>query len=260
MTLKMAYCFSTFVSLMFRIPNIFQHVPGLVAAESTRHGGVSTGPYTANNLGINTDDVPEHVAENRRRWLASFGKTEADLASSYQVHGTEVFVATEGGRNHGYDALVTNVPGLLVGVTVADCTPILVYDQRTRAVAAIHAGWRGTVGGIVLNALQTMQRTYDTQPADCLAYVGTCIDAAHFEVGPEVAAQFADEHKTPDPTTGKAFVDLKQANAAQLRAFGLPNSQIELSPYSTILHNADYFSHRLEKSVTGRMLAVIGIK
>jgi polyphenol oxidase len=244
---------------MFRTPAIFQHVPGLVAAESTRHGGISTGPYGSNNLGINTDDVPEHVAENRRRWLATWGQTEATLASSYQVHGTEVFVATEGGRNTGYDALITNVPGLLVGVTVADCTPILVCDQRTQAVAAIHAGWRGTVGGIVLKTLQAMQRTYGTRPADCLAYVGTCIDAANFEVGPEVAVQFAGEHKTVDPITRKALVDLKEANATQLRSFGLTDSQLELSPYSTITHNTDYYSHRLEKGVTGRMLAVIGV-
>jgi polyphenol oxidase len=245
---------------MFRTPAIFRDVPSLLAAESTRHGGISTGAYSSNNLGINTDDVPKHVAENRRRWLAQWGHTEATLASSYQVHGTEVFVATEGGRTTGYDALITNVPGLLVGVTVADCTPILVYDQRTQVAAAIHAGWRGTVGGIVLKTLQTMQRTYGTKPTDCLAYVGTCIDAANFEVGPEVATQFADDHKTIDPSTGKALADLKAANAAQLRQFGLTDLQIELSPYSTILHNADYYSHRLEKGVTGRMLAVIGIK
>ena len=244
----------------YRTPSLFANLPHLIAAESTRHGGVSQAPYQSMNLGINTDDVPEHIVENRHRWLANWDCTEANLAHSYQVHGTAVFVATQAGRNTGYDALVTNVPGLLLGVTVADCTPILVYDQRTSAVAAIHAGWRGTVGGIVTNALLTMQREYGTQPADCLAYVGTCIDAAHFEVGPEVAAQFAEERTVVDPITGKTRVDLKQANADQLRRFGLTDAQIERSPYSTITDNADYFSHRLERGITGRMLAVIGLR
>jgi YfiH family protein len=160
----------------------------------------------------------------------------------------------------GYDALITNVPGLMVGVTVADCTPILVFDQRNRAVAAIHAGWRGTVGGIVTSTLLAMQTHYGTKPADCLAYIGTCIDACSFEVGAEVAAQFAHSRTSIDPATGKALVDLKQANADQLRAFGLSDAQIEVSPYSTVLNNSDYFSHRLENGLTGRMLAMIGIR
>ena len=244
----------------FRIPSLFAAFPDLIAAESTRHGGISQPPYASMNLGINTDDNPEHVAENRRLWLANWQLSEAQLASSYQVHGTAVQVATEAGRTTGFDALITNVPGLMVGVTVADCTPVLVFDTRNRAVAAIHAGWRGTVGGIVTGALQTMQTQYGTQPADCLAYVGTCIDACSFEVSTDVADQFAASRTTIDPVTGKALVDLKQANADQLRAFGLTDAQIDVSPFSTVLNNADYFSHRLEKGLTGRMLAIIGVR
>ena len=244
----------------YRVPALFASLPGLIAAESTRHGGVSTGPYASQNLGINTDDDPAAVAENRQQFLANFQLTEADLASSYQVHGTAIRVATQGERTHGFDALITNKPGLLVGVTVADCTPILVYDPQNKAVAAIHAGWRGTVGGIVTDTLALMQTEFGTQPAHCLAYVGTCIDDCHFEVSADVAAQFAAHLQRPTGQPGKAFVDLKQANAHQLRAAGVPESQIEVSPYSTVMHNADYFSHRLEKGITGRMLAVIGVQ
>ncbi|MEZ0538837.1 peptidoglycan editing factor PgeF [Fibrella arboris] len=244
----------------FRTPSLFRPFAELIAAESTRHGGVSRLPYSSLNLGINTDDDPAHVAENRRLWLANWQLTEGNLASSYQVHGTAVQVATAGGRTTGYDALITNVPGLAVGVTVADCTPILVFDTRNRAVAAIHAGWRGTVGGIVTNTLLALQTNYGTQPADCLAYVGTCIDACSFEVGPAVASQFNASRVTTGSETGKQLVDLKQATADQLRAFGLTDTQIEISPYSTVLHNGDYFSHRLEAGLTGRMLAIIGLR
>ncbi|MBO0947624.1 peptidoglycan editing factor PgeF [Fibrella forsythiae] len=244
----------------FRTPSIFTPFLNLIAAESTRHGGVSQPPYSSMNLGINTDDEPANVAENRRLWLANWQLDESNLASSYQVHGTAVQVATAAGRTTGYDALITNVPGLVVGVTVADCTPILVYDVRNRAVAAIHAGWRGTVGGIVTKTLGMMQETYGTTSADCRAYVGTCIDACSFEVGHEVATQFNENYITTNPSTGKSMVDLKQANTDQLRDFGLSDTQIELSPYSTVLNNTDYFSHRLEQGFTGRMLAIIGIR
>ena len=242
------------------VPTIFADHPGLIAAESTRHGGVSQPPYASLNLGINTDDDPANIVENRRRWLSNWQLTEAALATSYQVHGTDVQIVTQVGRTHGYDALITSVPGLVVGVTVADCTPILVFDQRTRAVAAIHAGWRGTAGGIVTKTLLAMQTHYGTRPADCLAYVGTCIDACSFAVGPEVAAHFSPDRITRDTATGQGLVDLKQANADQLRASGLADSQIEISPFSTVLNNADYFSHRLERGLTGRMLALIGVR
>ncbi len=244
----------------FRVPAIFAQQPGLVAAESTRHGGISMGAYLSQNLGINTDDDPVHVTENRRQFLANWHLTEADLASSYQVHDTAIRVATQGERTHGFDAIITNKPGLLVGVTVADCTPVLVFDPQNKVVAAIHAGWRGTVGGIVTETLRLMQTEFGTDPGHCLAYVGTCIDACDFEVSADVAAQFLPEHQRPGPVAGKAFVDLKKANADQLRVAGIPNAQIEVSPYSTVANNDDYFSHRHEKGITGRMLAVIGFR
>lgn len=243
----------------YRVPGIFAQLAGLVAAESTRHGGVSREAYSSQNLGINTNDDPTHIAENRRQFLANWHLTEAELASSYQVHGTAVRVAMQGERTHGFDAIITNKPGLLVGVTVADCTPILVYDSQNKVVAAIHAGWRGTAGGIVAETLRLMQAEFGTNPVHCLAYVGTCIDECDFEVSADVAAQFSPEHQRPGPVDGKFFVDLKKANVHQLQAAGVPASQIETSPFSTVAHNADYFSHRLEQGVTGRMLAVIGI-
>jgi polyphenol oxidase len=244
----------------FHTPTIFCQFPSLVAAESTRHGGVSKAPFGSLNLGINTNDDSKNVLENRRIFFEKLGISETQFASSYQVHGDKIQVVTEARRTEGYDALITNQPNVFVGVTVADCTPILIYDARNQAVGAVHAGWRGTVVQIVLKTLQTMQLTYGTQPTDCFAYVGTCIDECSFEVGEEVAEQFSNEFKRFDEAIGKYLIDLKRANAAQLEAFGIPASQIEISPYSTITHNEDYFSYRLEKGQTGRMLAVIGIK
>ncbi|GAB3703356.1 peptidoglycan editing factor PgeF [Spirosoma flavus] len=244
---------------LYTKPAIFSRFPNVVAAESTRHGGISPQPFASLNLGINTDDTPANVIENRRRFFAAIGAAETSFASSYQVHGTSVLVVTEPGRYEGYDALITSQLSLLVGVTVADCVPILIYDSANRAVAAIHAGWRGTVGEIVLKTLTMMQEQYGTNATDCYAYVGTCIDECAFEVGPEVAGQFDSAFKRIDPFTQKDCVDLKGANRQQLLNFGIPAEQIMVSPFSTIEHNTDYFSYRAEKGQTGRMLAAIGI-
>ncbi|WP_080058036.1 peptidoglycan editing factor PgeF [Spirosoma aerolatum] len=243
-----------------RVPALFADVKNLIAAESTRHGGVSPAPFASLNLGINTADQPVNVDENRRRFFAAIGASADQLASSYQVHGTEVLYALEAGRYEGYDALITNKPGILVGVTVADCVPILIYDAKQQAVAAIHAGWRGTVGQIVTKTLACMQQQFGTRSIDCFAYIGACIDECSFEVGLEVADQFDPACKRQDETTGKYFVDLKKANAQLLVKFGIPEAQIEISPFSTVINNRDYFSYRAENGNTGRMLAVIGIK
>lgn len=160
----------------------------------------------------------------------------------------------------GFDALVTNVPGVLLTVSVADCTPILVFDSKQNALAAIHAGWRGTVAGIVAKTLIFMGKTFGSRGENCFAYVGACIDECSFEVGEEVAAEFAEPFKCFDAARGKFFVDLKKANAAQLLAFGIPPSQIEVSPFCTMRYSGDFFSHRASGGLTGRGLGAIGLR
>jgi len=243
---------------MYRTPSIFQSFTSLIAAESTRHGGVSPAPYASLNLGKSTDDAPEHVAENRRRFCSALGFTPEQLAWSKQVHGAEVLLVTQPGGAEGYDALITRTPGVFLAVSVADCTPVLVYDPENQAVAAIHTGWRGAAENIIGKTMAALALHFGTNGADCLAYVGTCIDECSFEVGAEVADRFAPDFKRFDAERDKFFVDLKKVCAAQLAACGLPERQIEISPYSTVLHNTDYFSHRKEDGLTGRMMAVIG--
>ncbi len=247
------------MNALLRRPAIFTRFPHLTAAESTRHGGVSPTPYHSLNLGKSTGDSPENVAENRRRFCTALGFESAQLAWSKQVHGDLIWSLTQPGGAEGFDALVTASPGVLLTVSVADCVPVLIFDSKNEAVAAIHAGWRGTVVGIVRKTMEHMATQFGTQAADCFTYIGTCIDECSFEVGEEVAEAFDEAFKRWDTERSKFFIDLKKANAAQLYAFGIPASQVEISPYSTVLHNADYFSHRLEKGMTGRMMGGIGL-
>ena len=241
-------------------PGVFEPFKGLFAGQSTRHGGVSPAPWHSLNLGKSTDDDPANVAENRRRFCAEAGFDTSQLTWSKQVHGDQIRLVTEPGGAEGFDALITNLPGILLVVSVADCTPILIYDAENQAVAAIHAGWRGTVAGIVSKTLESMAQQFGTRGENCFAYIGTCIDECSFEVGDEVAECFAGDFKRFDPLRRKYLVDLKKANAAQCLAFGIPAAQLEVSPFSTVLNNEDYFSHRFEKGVTGRMLGAIGMR
>jgi polyphenol oxidase len=240
-------------------PAVFAPFTTLAAAQSTRHGGVSSGPYTSMNLGKSTDDDPACVAENRRIFCAGLGFQPEQLAWSYQVHGDLVRLALEPGGAEGYDALVTHLPGILLAVSVADCTPVLIYDARHQVVAAVHAGWKGSAAQLVGKTLRLMRDHYDTEGADCYAFVGACIDVCSFEVGAEVAEAFDDSVKRFDAQRGKFMVDLKQANARQLLNFGVPETQLEISPYDTFRDHAHFFSHRADKGTTGRMLAAIGM-
>ena len=244
---------------MFRSPALFKQFPELIAAESTRHGGVSPAPFSSLNLGMSTGDSPLHIEENRRRFWLVLGVSAGQVAAAHQVHGSDILTVTQPGRYDGYDALITNRANIVLTVTIADCTPVLLYDPVQRAVAAIHAGWRGTVQQIAAKAVMKMQEEFGTNPADCYAYIGTCIDECAFEVGEDVAGHFAEEYKRYDHGLQKYFVDLKAANLAQLRSAGVPENHVEVSTFSTVLHNEDYFSYRLEKGQTGRMLSAIAI-
>lgn len=246
--------------LQLRHPAIFSAHPQLVAVESTRHGGVSQAPYHSLNLGLHTGDNSEAVTENRRRFFAACGFTPEQTAGSYQIHGDAIFEVNKPGYFNGYDALITQQSSLLLTVTVADCTPILLFDPAQKAVAAIHAGWKGTVAGIVGSTLQAMQNAFGTPAVDCLAYIGTCIDNCDFEVDADVADHFDALHKTWDPDRSKFLVDLKTSNRDQLLAAGVRKAHIEISPFSTVTQHQDYFSHRREKGKTGRMLAAIGLR
>lgn len=239
-------------------PALLQPFLGLIAAQSTRHGGVSPEPFASLNLGLSSGDEAANVHENRRRFFADLGIRPEEIALGFQVHGDNVCVVEKPGVYDEYDAFVTNQPNVFVAVSVADCTPVLIYDPATQAVAAVHAGWKGTMNRIVAKTLLQMTRHFGTRPTDCLAYIGACISECAFEVDADVADHFDGRFKRFDEERNKFLVDLKQANLAQLLDSGVPEKQIEVSPYCTVAQNDTFFSYRKEGKRSGRMLAVIG--
>jgi YfiH family protein len=234
-------------------PEIFKHIPQLVAGISTRHGGVSSQAYQSLNLGVHTDDDPVDITQNLSLFCSDLGIAPESLARSYQVHGSEIWTTSCAGYQTGFDAVLTSEQGIFAGVGIADCCPILLADPVRQTAAAIHAGWKGTVAQIVHKTASAMIAG-GSNPTDILAYIGPCISLEHFEVGDEVAEQFEIKQKRG----ARWHVDLKLANATQLRDLGI--TQIEISNYCTVANNDVFYSHRKEQGITGRMLAVIGFK
>jgi YfiH family protein len=253
---------------------LLEGLPGLVHALSTRVGGCSQTPFAGLNLGLHVGDDPQRVLANRARVLAALGFDPGQLVLAAQVHGSRVARVdlAEAGRGSldgatalpDADALVTATPGLLLGVLVADCAPILLADPVSRAVAAVHAGWRGTAEDVAGRTVRAMAAAFGTQPGDLRAVIGPSIGPAHFEVGPEVVAAF-DAALGPDasglvrPGRGdRAFVDLPEANRLLLRRAGLDPGRIQVDRTSTAERLDRFFSHRAEGGRTGRFGAFVG--
>jgi YfiH family protein len=194
-------------------------------------------------------------------WLVhGFGTRHADipglfanLASLKQVHSAEcVAAAGRAGELGRGDALLENTPGAVVAVKTADCIPILLVDERRRAVAAVHAGWRGTAARIAQRALLAMLVRFGTESADVHAAIGPGIGKCCYEVGPEVAAQFGE--------SGRTHIDLAAANRDQLAGAGVALERIYTANLCTMCLAGELHSFRRDKEAAGRLWSFAGIR
>jgi YfiH family protein len=175
------------------------------------------------------------------------------LATLHQIHSDIAVYATGTGCLADGDAILSDLAGQFVGVKTADCLPILLVDERHRAVAAVHAGWRGTVAGVVLSTLKAMAKRWDTQPGDVHAAIGPGIGPCCFEVGPEVAVQFGEPFQP-------ARVNLELANRRQMVEAGLARDHIYTLGLCTFCVADQFHSFRRDREKSGRMMSVIGVK
>jgi hypothetical protein len=245
------------------IPAAFRH------GFSTRAGGVSSGPFQSLNLGLSWGDERARVLENRRRLGAACEAGSLHLAS--QVHGVAVARVRRAGDGDGAarpeaDALVSDLPGAALAVLVADCVPVLLADERTGACAAVHAGWRGVVGGVVPAAVAALAADYGARASDLRAALGPAIGACCFEVGPEVVAAFAAASpgglppgvvRAP-PDGGRPHVDLTVALTAQLEALGVPPEAVDAAGACTRCDaEGRFYSYRRDGAHTGQQMGII---
>ncbi len=175
-----------------------------------------------------------------------------------QIHSSRVLNANGlKDRESEGDALVTDQIGIGIGIRTADCVPILLLDCCNRAVAAVHAGWRGTAAGIIKCTIEKMGHDFQTRPADVYAAIGPSIRDCCYEVGPEVAEQFASVFPEWRPGTAARKLDLSEANRHQMQKAGVPAERIFDSGLCTTCQAAQFFSYRREPENPGRMVAAI---
>jgi len=248
---------------------------GFANGFSTRLGGVSSlngiGAGTELNLSGFNEDSAEKIHENRRRFLSVFHR-DLQLATAWQAHGDQIKVVRAeddiAETDEKFDALVSDLPDVLVGVKTADCVPVLIGDPKTGAFAAVHAGWRGTAQSMVQKAITKLGDVYGSRAEDLICAIGPAAGCGQYEVGRDVIDQFTANFSEgakyfvgtrPD----HALVDLKQANRDQLIESGMSAANISTAPFCTMTRSDLFFSYRIEKKKfgrTGRLLSVIGRK
>jgi YfiH family protein len=270
-------------------------VPWLVHGFSTRPGGFSKGYGGRSlNLGFTREDSQRAVKQNRTTFLQQVGAVRKDqewpLVTLRQIHSDLIHCVSEVSEpGLAGDGLITRTPGLLLAILTADCLPVILVDTKRRAVGVFHAGWRGTVKRIVEKGVGEMQGWFGTRPADIRAAIGPGVHGCCYAVGPEVRTQFESqfeyasklfrEVEESDPVREKypllfltarapghselpkkIFLDLVEGNRRQLIAAGVAAKNISASPLCTSCRTDLLFSYRAEKGVTGRMMAVAGIR
>ena len=238
---------------------------GLRHGFTTRVGGVSVGPFASFNLSTVVGDEADAVAQNRRLWSRTTGLAWDAVVGLNQVHGADVLrvdrppeaLPPEAERN--FDASVTDRDDVVLAVRTADCVPILLAGTEPAAVAAVHAGWRGTLEGIAEQAVQAMGEHFGCRPDELLAAIGPCIGPQAFQVGPEVFGPFDQAFGRPVAIRrdGGLFVDLAAANRRWLERAGLEPARIDGLDLCTHVRSDLFYSHRRDRGRTGRQMAFV---
>lgn len=236
---------------------------------STRQGGVSSGNYASLNLGRFSGDEAEKIQENFRRLLQTIGIKDEQIHLPYQTHEDIVFNIDEDflsldktarkEKLHGVDALITNVPNQCIGVSTADCVPILIYDPAKQAIGTAHSGWRGTCSRIVKKTVQGMVENFQSNPADLIVAIGPSISPDVYEVGDELIDHFQKENfdieKIFFKQGEKYHLDLWEANKLTLMEVGVLEENIEISGYCTYTEHQRFFSARRLGIKSGRLVS-----
>ncbi|MDO4977313.1 MAG: peptidoglycan editing factor PgeF [Eubacteriales bacterium] len=248
---------------------------GVVHAFSTRMGGVSCGEFSTMNFSFNRGDDREKVLENYRRFGDAVGFPYEDLVLSAQIHETKIRKVTEKDKGDGIlretipgiDGLVTDVAGIPMYTSCADCVPLIFYDPEHEVAAMAHSGWRGTVARIGKKMVEYMASEYGSDPGKIIAAIGPSICRACYEVSQDVADAFSeifDEEDVKDimddKGNGKFQLDLWKANEKILMGAGIQREHLDITDVCTCCNSDKLFSHRASHGKRGNLGAFIYIK
>ncbi|ONH27737.1 polyphenol oxidase family protein [Pseudofrankia asymbiotica] len=242
----------------------------MTAVVTTRHGGVSSGSYASLNLGDRVGDDHEAVLENRRRVADALGVDRLTVPDQRHTNRVAVVGPALAGRGHegaadsvaafpATDALITDLPGVALAITGADCTPVVLFDRGRRAIGVAHCGRAGTVLGMLPRTIEAMTATYGTEPGDLLVGIGPAIGAASYEIGDaqaaEVTAAFGDAGLLTPTRPGHCTLDVVGGLRIQLRAAGVKDANIHDMAIDTRTSTDIFFSDRATRPC-GRFMAV----
>ena len=238
------------------------------AGFTTRNGGVSRPPYNSLNLGFGTDDPKHNVEANRTALVRAFDLMPNFLLTVRQVHGTDILIVDESNpdlmhfQNVESDAIITDQPGVMIGVLVADCFPVLIFDPQAKVAAAVHAGWRGAAAGLIGNVINAMTSHFSCRPENLKAAIGPGIGAHKYLVDRPVRDAFRDgsgywEAISKEVSLGQWQLDIGKSCRLQLEAGGIGGDNIEEVAECTCCHRELFFSHRRDQGVTGRQMGYI---
>ena len=246
---------------------------GVTAVVTTRHGGVSVGPYASLNLGAQVGDEQHAVRQNRGRVAAAVGVDRLTIAAQQHTNRVAVVDRANAGRGHdgvagsvsafpATDGLITDLPGTALAVVVADCAPVVLFDPVHRAIGVAHCGRAGTVSGMLPNTVEAMSKAYGSNPGDLLVGIGPAIRADSYEVGDAEAAEMTAAFGADDaaallkPTRpGHCTLDMVGGLRIQLRRAGVKDANVYDMGIDTRTAADDYFSHRAARP-SGRFGAV----
>lgn len=236
---------------------IFRKYPEIVFGFSTKIDSDLKNPYFF-NLSLSVGDEPERVKQNRREFFEALSLSEKSVALQKQVHSDICCIASKPGICGESDAMITDKKNLGLGVSVADCTPIFLYDPVHQVIAAVHSGWRGTQKKILVNTIKKMAGDYNSSPDDIIAYIGPSISQDNYEVGSEFIDLF--DPKYLKPSGDKYLLDVKGANLDILLEAGVIRSNIQVSNLCTYQMKDMLHSYRRDGLQSGRLLGIIAIK
>lgn len=252
---------------------LFQAQKGLKAFSTLRHGGVSHGAYASLNCGYYTLDDKESIRTNLMSAFQSAEVRPREVFLPHQVHKDRILAIEKrhlgleeeekAALMEGWDALMTREKDILIGVSTADCIPVILYDPVREACAAVHAGWKGTLAGITRSAVRAMKDTYGCKSGDLLAVIGPGISIGAFEVGDEVWQAFRnaghdmEKISVLNAASGKHHIDLRMSNYLQINGEGIPSGHIQDCGLCTRTLCGDFFSARYLGGDSGRILTAV---
>lgn len=257
--------------LTFEIFNSFGEI---VHFCTSRQAGVSEGNFSSFNLSALSGDKPENFHQNLRILSEETEISIENFIFPFQTHEDMILVIDEDFKGlthkektaalHGVDALITKEKGICIGITTADCVPVLMFDRKRKVIAAVHAGWRGTCARLLQKTIAKMHETYESNPKDIFALIGPSISAEVYQVGHELINAFSlagfEFNTIFTERSGKLFLDLWEANRQMLVDSGVSATQIQISGICSYTQYQNFFSARRLGINSGRMYSGIMLR